>query len=331
MDGLRDNSRPPFHGIDSPSPSEFRVSSNRRRRRSASPRPWPQRSADTSHAPYRRPSPSPRRERHREHHHRRERSRSPRLESARKAGSPSAKWSRFEAGSSSSSVLAPPLMDDGSTTPDCPDSPIYCYEDDQRIRFGQYGVSDGSGITDREPDGKQEDHSYNALVDDFMGAVVENWGEPANFDQAAREERYQKQTKRFAELALKCYNKNKNNKVKYSLVEAIDGAIFYERSYDYAHVNFYANAKNGPKKNNPKVLVFAELKHVGRRVNAMALTSFHFLDEKKQTTGRRDVARSSRVIWDIYHCYVCTNDIKHPEGSRYKAGHFAAVSYYFED
>ena len=75
-----------------------------------------------------------------------------------------------------------------------------------------------------------------------------------------------------------------NGQVKYSLVEAIDGAIFYERSYDYAHVNFYANAKNGPKKNDPKVLVFAELKHVGRRVNAMALTSFHFLDEKKQTS-----------------------------------------------
>lgn len=46
-----------------------------------------------------------------------------------------------------------------------------------------------------------------------MGAVLENWREPANFDQAAREERYQKQTKRFAELALKRYNKNKNNKV----------------------------------------------------------------------------------------------------------------------
>lgn len=59
---------------------------------------------------------------------------------------------------------------------------------------------------------------------------------------------------------------------------------FHERSYNYAHVNFYANAKNGPKKNDPKVLVFAELQHVGRRVNAMALTSFHFLDEKKQTS-----------------------------------------------
>ncbi|XP_020152882.1 uncharacterized protein [Aegilops tauschii subsp. strangulata] len=324
MDGLRDNSRPPFRGIDSPSPSEFRVSSSQRRRRSAS------RNAPLT-PPMHRTSGLVRHhvEPRRKHHHRRERSRSPRLESARKAGSPSAKWSRFEDGSSS--ALAPPLMDDGSTTLDCPDSPIYCYEDDQRIRFGQYGVSDGPGITDREPDGKQEDHSYNALVDDFMGAVVENWCEPANFDQAAREERYRKQTNRFAELALKRYNKNKNNKVKYSLVEAIDGAIFHERSYDYAHVNFYANAKNGPKKNDPKVLVFAELKHVGRRVNAMALTSFHFLDEKKQTTGRRDVARSSRVIREIYHCYACTNDMKHPQGSSYKAGHFAAVSYYFED
>lgn len=180
----------------------------------------------------------------------------------------------------------------------------YCYEDDEKIRFGRYGASDGSGITGRKPDGKQKDHSYNALVDDFMDAVVENWCEPANFDQAAREDHYRKQTKRFAELALKRYNKNKNNKVKYSLVEAIDGAIFPERSYTCAHVNFYANAKNGPKKNDPEVLVFAELQHVGRRVNAMALTSFHFLDEKKQTTGHRDVSRSSRMIRDIYHCML---------------------------
>ena len=63
----------------------------------------------------------------------------------------------------------------------------------------------------REPDGKYEDHSYTALVDDFMDAVVENWREPANFGQAAYEELYQKQTKQFAELALKRYNKN--NKV----------------------------------------------------------------------------------------------------------------------
>jgi hypothetical protein len=48
-------------------------------------------------------------------------------------------------------------------------------------------------------------------------------------------------------------------------------------------VNFYAIARNGPKKHGPKVLVFAELQHVGRRLNAMALRSFHFLDEKKQT------------------------------------------------
>ena len=82
-----------------------------------------------------------------------------------------------------------------------------------------------------------------------------------------------------AELVFICYI----GQVKYSLVEAIAGAIFYERSYDYAHVNFYAAASNGPKKNGPKVLVFAELQHVGRRLNAMALRSFHFLDGKKQT------------------------------------------------
>jgi hypothetical protein len=48
-----------------------------------------------------------------------------------------------------------------------------------------------------------------------MDAVVENWHEPANFDQAKNKELYRKQTRRFAELALKRYNKNKNNKVNH--------------------------------------------------------------------------------------------------------------------
>jgi hypothetical protein len=46
-----------------------------------------------------------------------------------------------------------------------------------------------------------------------MDAVVENWHEPDNFDQAKEDEAYQKQTNRLAELALKRYNKNKDNKV----------------------------------------------------------------------------------------------------------------------
>lgn len=59
--------------------------------------------------------------------------------------------------------------------------------------------------------------------------------------------------------------------VKYALVEAIDGGAIFEDSEIYAHVNFYAKAKNGPKKHDGKVLVFAELHQVGRRLNAMVL------------------------------------------------------------
>jgi hypothetical protein len=51
------------------------------------------------------------------------------------------------------------------------------------------------------------------------------------------------------------------------------------------------------------------------------------------TAGCRDLARESLEIEDrdIHHCYACTDDIKHPEGSGYKAGHIAGVSYYYED
>lgn len=48
-------------------------------------------------------------------------------------------------------------------------------------------------------------------------------------------------------------------------------------------MNFYAKAKNGPKKNDEKVLVFAELHHIGRRPNAMVLTCFKLLDENNQS------------------------------------------------
>ncbi|KAM0896974.1 hypothetical protein ACQ4PT_022858 [Festuca glaucescens] len=279
VDDLGDKPHSPFHGIDSPRqvsapalalPSGFCVglgTSSRRRRRSASPQTWP-RAADISYAPYHLhrpspPSPAP----HQEHHQRArgESSRSPRFHSS----SNRTKQSRLEAGHEDSSS-------------------VRCrrrYEEPEWYSAGQpdstWGAYDGSGITDRDPGSIYGDHSYNGLVDDFMDAAVDNWREPDNFDQAEKEELYRKQTKRFAELALKRYNKN--NKVKYSLVEAIDGAIFFERDYFHAHVNFYANAINGPKKNGPKVFVFAELEHVGRRLNAMALRSSHFLDEKKQT------------------------------------------------
>ncbi|KAK1666497.1 hypothetical protein QYE76_054656 [Lolium multiflorum] len=361
--GVDHNCLPPSHDIESPAqfsppdfPSPVRSSVSRRRRRSASPHPLP----------YHRRSPH--RDRYPDHHQRSRgegsRSRSPRLHSSPNRAKQSRLGSGHEDSSSSrrrcryqdqdtewysaerlhsSSVrdrhdhgarsLSPlrhspsrmspdsvdtPLLHDGSKSPtDWPDSPIHCYKHYENN-------NDGSGITDRE---------YNALVDNFMDAVVENWHEPANFDQAKNKELYRKQTRRFAELALKRYNKNKNNKVKYSLVEAVDGAIFFEGDYFHAHVNFYANASNGPKKNGPKVLVFAELEHVGLRLNAMALRSFHFLDEKKQTVGHRDLDRGPHTSKDrdIHHCYACTDKIKHPEGSGYKAGHFVGVSYYHED
>uniref|UniRef100_K3Y1E8 DUF3615 domain-containing protein n=1 Tax=Setaria italica TaxID=4555 RepID=K3Y1E8_SETIT len=121
---------------------------------------------------------------------------------------------------------------------------------------------------------------------------------------------------RFAELALKRYNKNKNNKVKYALIEAIADAVMFEASGLYRHVNFYAKAKNGPKKNDGKVLVFAELHQIGYRPNAMALTCFRLLDENNQ------------LYQDKGHCYACSDRIKHPDGSCYKAGHFASICYY---
>uniref|UniRef100_J3MHC6 DUF3615 domain-containing protein n=1 Tax=Oryza brachyantha TaxID=4533 RepID=J3MHC6_ORYBR len=124
-----------------------------------------------------------------------------------------------------------------------------------------------------------------------------------------------------------------SEKVKYSLVEAIKSNGIFEGTKIYTHVNLSVVAKNGPKKNATKVLVFAELLHVGDRPNAMALTSFHLLDEKKQLAGCRHLAQNSfgNKDKDMNHCYACTDVIKHPDGARYKAGHFVAMSYYYED
>lgn len=60
---------------------------------------------------------------------------------------------------------------------------------------------------------EKEDSAYNALVDDFMDAVMTSWHNPNPIVTVDGEAYYQKQTNRFAELALKRYNKNKNNKV----------------------------------------------------------------------------------------------------------------------
>jgi len=59
---------------------------------------------------------------------------------------------------------------------------------------------------------EKEDFAYDALVDDFMAAVSKSWYNPVPNKTVDKEAR-QKQTNRFAELALKRYNKNRNNKV----------------------------------------------------------------------------------------------------------------------
>ncbi|CAD6335509.1 unnamed protein product [Miscanthus lutarioriparius] len=196
---------------------------------------------------------------------------------------------------------------------DCRGSTSGCY-DDSRI-VGR------SGVVGRESSfTEKEDFAYDALVDDFMSAVSKSWYNPVPNKTVDKEAR-QKQTNRFSELALKRYNKNRNNKVKYALVEATVGGAIFEDSELYAHVNFYAKAKNGPKKNSGKVLVFAELHHIGRRQNAKVLTCFCFLDENNQFGGRRDQVQRPIIAQDIHHCYACSDRIKHPDGSCYKAGH----------
>uniref|UniRef100_A0A0D9WTT6 DUF3615 domain-containing protein n=1 Tax=Leersia perrieri TaxID=77586 RepID=A0A0D9WTT6_9ORYZ len=168
------------------------------------------------------------------------------------------------------------------------------------------------------------DASYQSLVNDFMDAVENNWHEADYLgdNPTVPGDKYKEQAKRFAELALRRYNKNKGNKVKYSLVEAIHGNFVSEKGTDYIHLNFSVTAKNGPTKSDTGVLVFAELHHVGYRPNAMALTSFHLLDEKNQIAGCYNQSSNSfsEEDKDIHHCYACDSDIKHPCGSRYKAG-----------
>ncbi|XP_006657308.3 uncharacterized protein LOC102706018 [Oryza brachyantha] len=221
---------------------------------------------------------------------------------------------------------SPPLQP--SPDKSCCESPLQRFDSPMKF-YASYEIND-------LPNSNVElDPSYKSLVNDFMDAMENNCHESEDLedDPAKRQEMYQEQTKRFAELALRRYNSNKNNKVKYSLVEAIKSNGIFEGTKIYAHVNLSVVAKNGPQKNGPKVLAFAELQLVGDRPNAMALTSFHLLDEKKQLAGHRHLAQNSFGTGDtdMNHCYACTDVIKHPDGARYKAGHFVAMSYYYED
>ncbi|RLM55215.1 hypothetical protein C2845_PM10G20550 [Panicum miliaceum] len=230
--------------------------------------------------------------------------------------------------------VKPPLVmpmevspwDDGYKSPT---SPTYYCED---VEQGSHGEDknenpgwldsdyDGSAIAGRDPNFKtedlvlktqKEDSAYNALVDDFMDAVMKSWCSPkANI--TVDKEAHQKQADRFAELALKRYNRKQKQQdsqgkrghmegllsqhvymVKYALVEAIVGDAIFEGSELYGHVNFYAKAKNGPKKNDGKVLVFAELRQIGRRLNAMVLTCFQLLDEKNQLCIKASISATS--------------------------------------
>jgi hypothetical protein len=46
--------------------------------------------------------------------------------------------------------------------------------------------------------------------------------------------------------------------------------------------------------------------------------------------GRRDQVRNCHMTQDQDkgHCYACSNRIKHPDGSCYKAGHFVHILCY---
>nr|CAB3471354.1 unnamed protein product [Digitaria exilis] len=150
--------------------------------------------------------------------------------------------------------------DDGYESPT---SPTYRCEDVQQGSHDEACLtSDVSRILGRDPSSEnedpflrteKEDYAYNALVDDFMDAVMTSWRNP-NPIVTVDEEAHQKQANRFVELALKRYNKNKNNKVKYALVEAIVSSTIFEGSELYGHVNFYLKAKMAQRRTKGEYL-----------------------------------------------------------------------------
>uniref|UniRef100_A0A0E0PD06 DUF3615 domain-containing protein n=1 Tax=Oryza rufipogon TaxID=4529 RepID=A0A0E0PD06_ORYRU len=220
-------------------------------------------------------------------------------------------------------------------SPYSPSSPS-SHRDAPSVRFSSRGIRNHKmpqcdiDRSDTEEDlysSCEEDPYFNSLVDDFIGAATSTdlLASSPEIDYMAAN---QSQSLFYAESALKHYNNNDENKIKYELISAITSNAIIDRS-GYGHVNFVAK---GDLPDSVDEFFFAEVRW---DIDSYVPVCMVSLEGKEKSGGYRDIEVDYPrggfvgVPVDKNHCYACGDGLKHPEdGTLYESGHIASGSYY---
>ncbi|KAG0531614.1 hypothetical protein BDA96_04G037600 [Sorghum bicolor] len=186
----------------------------------------------------------------------------------------------------------------------------------------------GSDIEEWHSPYDQEDPYFESLMDNFLSASGDVCKSmlPAK-NTIYKERSHQQQSIDYAVSALKHYNNNENNKVKYELIDAITSGGMIDMNDGYGHVNFTAKAN---QENSKEELFFAELRFHDN--NTYIATCVLSLEGEKSVGGlcgsKYDYNKDDCFI-DAKHCYACGRGLKHPKnGALYEGGHVACSDYY---
>ncbi|CAO2184329.1 unnamed protein product [Urochloa humidicola] len=129
------------------------------------------------------------------------------------------------------------------------------------------------------------------------------------------------QAKRFATGVLEHYNKRK--KMKFELLDAKPVIGVPEPRCCYTHINFTARSS---KEDSEEQLFFAELYHCSKRraPSGFIVTCCEPLGHDSalgQKFGKPEGTLAMRKNVDFTHCFACTDEMRHPRGEHYVAGH----------
>ncbi|CAN6242981.1 unnamed protein product [Urochloa humidicola] len=193
----------------------------------------------------------------------------------------------------------------------------------------------GSDNQEWHPSDDEDDPYFKYLVDNFINAAV--CSKPKdNIDTKAGN---RPQADRYAEGALKYYNNDKSNKVKYDLISAITSCGMIDVGGCYGHVNFIAK---GDQENSKEELFFAEIQ-LGtyiptcvvslegvKKVGGFRETKYDkSVSKYEKSESKYDKFKGKGILIDAQHCYACRSGVMHPKnGALYQSGHVAYSNFY---
>ncbi|CAL4890144.1 unnamed protein product [Urochloa decumbens] len=174
----------------------------------------------------------------------------------------------------------------------------------------------------------EDDTYFKTIVDKFINAAVCHYSK----DNIDTKPGNQQQTDKCVESALKYYNNDKINKVKYDLIRGVTSCGMVDVDSCYGHVNFIAK---GDQENSEEELFFAEI-----QLSTDMPTCVLSLEGVNKVGGLReskydgsesndDKFNGKGIPIDAQHCYACRSGVMHPKnGALYRSGHVAFSGFY---